>query len=118
MTDRDLSNLKPAEAFLGQALTRPRLILCLVTMAAVGWIIIASAGVHILHVVMPSGQGWHVGDFVAAALMWGAMVLAMMLPSAAPMILTYAEIADTAARKGERIVSPFVLAAGYRYRIP
>ena len=29
------------------------------------------------------------------------------------MILTYAEIADTAARKGERIVSPFVLAAGY-----
>ena len=45
--------------------------------------------------------------------MWGAMTLAMMLPSAAPMILTYAEIADTAARKGERIVSPFVLAAGY-----
>ena len=28
------------------------------------------------------------------------------------MILTYAEIADTAARKGERIVSPLVLAAG------
>ena len=47
------------------------------------------------------------------ALMWGAMTLAMMLPSAAPMILTYAEIADTAARKGERIVSPFMLAAGY-----
>ena len=45
--------------------------------------------------------------------MWGAMTLAMMLPSAAPMILTYAEIADTAARKGERIVSPFMLAAGY-----
>ena len=47
------------------------------------------------------------------ASMWAAMTLAMMLPSAAPMILTYAEIADTAARKGERIVSPFVLAAGY-----
>ena len=41
------------------------------------------------------------------------MVLAMMLPSAAPMILTYAEIADTAARKGERVVSPLMLAAGY-----
>ena len=48
-----------------------------------------------------------------ARLMWGAMTLAMMLPSAAPMILTYAEIADTAARKGETVVSPFVLAAGY-----
>src|SRR5262245_61781925 len=45
--------------------------------------------------------------------MWCAMTLAMMLPSAAPMIFTYAEIADTAAGKGERIVSPFVLAAGY-----
>jgi len=47
------------------------------------------------------------------ALMWAAMTLAMMLPTAGPMILTYAEIADTAARKGERIVSPLVLAAGY-----
>jgi predicted metal-binding membrane protein len=37
----------------------------------------------------------------------------MMLPSAAPMIMTYAGIADTAARKNETIVSPFVLAAGY-----
>ena len=37
----------------------------------------------------------------------------MMLPTAAPMLLTYAEIAETAARKGERIVSPLMLAAGY-----
>ena len=29
------------------------------------------------------------------------------------MILTYAEIADTAARKGEPVVSPLVLTAGY-----
>ncbi len=31
--------------------------------------------------------------------MWCAMALAMMLPTAAPMILTYAELAETAARK-------------------
>jgi hypothetical protein len=37
----------------------------------------------------------------------------MMLPSAGPMIFTYAEIADTAARKNERIVSRLVLAGGY-----
>ena len=49
----------------------------------------------------------------AVALMWGAMILAMMLPTAGPMILTYAEIADTAARKGEHAVSPVVLIAGY-----
>src|SRR4029077_21066747 len=45
--------------------------------------------------------------------MWIAMTLAMMLPTAAGMIVTYAQIADTAARKGEPAVSPLVLAAGY-----
>jgi predicted metal-binding membrane protein len=68
------------------------------------------------HFGMPDGEfglTWGASGFALVALMWGAMALAMMLPSAAPMILTYAEIADTAARKGEPIVSPFVLAAGY-----
>jgi predicted metal-binding membrane protein len=45
--------------------------------------------------------------------MWLAMTFAMMLPTAAPMLLTYAEIADTAAAKGERVASPLLLAAGY-----
>jgi predicted metal-binding membrane protein len=45
--------------------------------------------------------------------MWVAMVLAMMLPTAAPMVLTYAEIAGTAAAKREPVVSPLTLIAGY-----
>jgi predicted metal-binding membrane protein len=45
--------------------------------------------------------------------MWVAMIFAMMLPSAGPMIITYSEIADTAARQGKRVVSPLVLTAGY-----
>ncbi len=52
-------------------------------------------------------------DLALTFSMWCAMVLAMMLPSGAPMIVTYAEIADTAARKGERVASPLALAAGY-----
>lgn len=63
--------------------------------------------------LMPEGIAWGVSGLVLVGLMWMAMALAMMLPTAGPMILTYAEIAETAARKGERIVSPFVLAAGY-----
>jgi predicted metal-binding membrane protein len=60
------------------------------------------------------GSGaWASLDFVLVWLMWCAMALAMMLPTAGPMILAYAEIADTAARKGERVVSPLALAAGY-----
>jgi predicted metal-binding membrane protein len=55
-------------------------------------------------------------DAAQAALvfaMWCAMALAMMLPTASPMILTYADLAETAARKGEPAASPLVLAAGY-----
>jgi predicted metal-binding membrane protein len=50
---------------------------------------------------------------VAAALMWVAMVMAMMLPVAGPMILAYAEMAETAARTGRRAASPLALTAGY-----
>jgi len=64
------------------------------------------------HFGMPEG-GWGANAVALMALMWGAMTLAMMLPSAGPMILTYAEIADTAARKDEHVVSPFVITAGY-----
>lgn len=51
--------------------------------------------------------------FVALLSMWFLMALAMMLPSAAPMIRTYCEIADTARAKGEPVVHPLVLVAGY-----
>lgn len=45
--------------------------------------------------------------------MWMLMAVATMLPSAAPMIRTYCEIADTAEAKGEAVVHPLVLVAGY-----
>ena len=66
-----------------------------------------------LSILAMPGESWGLMSFVVVGLMWAAMVLAMMLPSAGPMIFTYAEIADTAAAKGEPIVTPFVLAAGY-----
>jgi predicted metal-binding membrane protein len=46
-------------------------------------------------------------------LMWCAMALAMMVPTAGPMVMTYAQIADTAARKGEPVASPLMLVGGY-----
>ncbi|MEO5757894.1 MAG: DUF2182 domain-containing protein [Mesorhizobium sp.] len=49
----------------------------------------------------------------ALVLMWFLMAVATMLPSAAPMIRTYCEIADTARIKGEPVVHPLVLVAGY-----
>ena len=115
-----LSHLSGAAMSLTSALARPRWIAltCIATLTALGWLAIG----------LMVGTG-HTGSYVAAicridsstgvdglglaALMWAAMVLAMMLPTAGPMIVTYADIADTAARKGEPAVSPLVLAAGY-----
>ncbi|MBN9268901.1 MAG: DUF2182 domain-containing protein, partial [Mesorhizobium sp.] len=57
-----------------------------------------------------SGSGVEVLALVA---MWFLMAVGAMLPSAAPMIRTYCEIADTARAKGEPVVHPLVLVAGY-----
>jgi len=54
-----------------------------------------------------------IAQFAALTGMWFLMSIAMMLPSAAPMIRTYCEIADTAEAKGEAVVHPLVLVAGY-----
>ena len=137
------SHLPPGSGRLGAAFARPKLLaaLCVVALAGLGWLYLAvmvagmggpaatfGPGMAALDWLprplallcspalgidlMPEGNsGLTAFGFLAP--MWGAMVFAMMLPSAAPMILTYAEIAEAAARKGERIVSPFVLAAGY-----
>lgn len=75
------------------------------------------SGLGALAVLCRPAFGHHASTgFAEAALvfvMWTAMVLAMMLPTAGPMIMTYTEIADTAARKGERVASPLALVAGY-----
>ncbi len=91
---------------------------CIIALTAIGWLYVALLTVRMDGIIAAlcrptfgTGEIWAAGDMGLVAAMWAAMVLAMMLPSAAPMILTYAEIADTAARKGERIVSPFVIAA-------
>jgi predicted metal-binding membrane protein len=123
----DLSQLSPGTASLGHVFARPKVLagLCVIILAALGWLYLALlsaaattgsfGGVGFVQVLCGTLQDGFAGPYAAAVVfsMWCAMTLAMMLPSAAPMILTYTEIADTAVRKRERIVSPFVLAAGY-----
>ena len=134
--DHSLTHLPPAAAGLGRAFARPKRVaaVCVVALTGLGWaylaLMIAGSGGS----ASALGPGMGVFDVLPRALdaicrasfgpvsatsialialMWGAMVLAMMLPSAAPMILAYAEIAETAARKSESIVSPLALAGGY-----
>jgi len=121
--NRDLTHLSSAAGRLSAVFARPKVIAvaCVILLAGLGWAYLAlltagmngpSSAFDVLCRAMGDST-LRPTSVALIALMWGAMTLAMMLPSAAPMIFTYAEIADTAARKGERIVSPFVLAAGY-----
>jgi len=118
-TDQGFDYLPRAAAGVGAAFARPKWIAgaCVVALTALGWLALAlmtAANNDVFAAVCRPDTGALTASSVAiTALMWAAMVLAMMLPSAAPMILTYAEIADTAARKNETIVSPLTLAAGY-----
>jgi predicted metal-binding membrane protein len=106
-----------------RALVRPKLIAiaCVAMLVAAGWgylgLVLAgeSSGGLIGALCRPihgfagaSGTG-----FVLTFTMWSAMVLAMMLPTAAPMIVTYADLVATAAAKSEPAASPVVLIAGY-----
>ena len=88
--------------------------LCLATIITVsGLFLWMSAG--------PSIAGWLSllcspaadAGFAEITALWLAMTLAMMIPSAAPMIATYLDIWDAAAAKRMRIASPLWLASGY-----
>lgn len=59
---------------------------------------------------LDAGSG---AQFLALIAMWFLMAVATMLPSAAPMIRTYCEIADTARIKGEPVAHPLILVSGY-----
>ncbi len=51
--------------------------------------------------------------FLVGYAMWSTMAIAMMLPSATPMLRTYADIADVARGQGKSVVPVLVLLAGY-----
>lgn len=56
---------------------------------------------------------WDVSRFVLTFLMWAVMMMAMMLPSAAPFILLYARVGRSAAADGVVFAPTFWFAAGY-----
>ena len=90
---------------------------CIITVSALGWIYLAFAhasGTAMLDAICSaSAVSASARDVAVVFAMWIAMTFAMMLPNAAPMVLTYSEIADTAARKDVNVISPFALVAGY-----
>jgi predicted metal-binding membrane protein len=122
--DHRLIHLSVAEAGLHRVLMRPRALAftSLALLVAAGWVWLGLmlgaelSGGLLATLCRPAfGASTSPGaaELALTYLMWAAMTFAMMLPTAGPMVLTYAEIAETAAEKREHVVSPLVLMAGY-----
>lgn len=62
---------------------------------------------------MPGLRPWSMIDFVVMFVMWAVMMVAMMTPSAAPMILLYAAVARKTRAQGRPAPSSAAFAAGY-----
>jgi predicted metal-binding membrane protein len=104
------------ELMLRYSTDRPRLFmaLCLAVILSVsGLTLWISAGASLEGLIRAlCGPTANAGPVPLLA-MWMAMTLAMMIPSATPMIATYLDIAEAAAAKRMAIVSPLVLASGF-----
>lgn len=115
----DLSFPPPVTARLAKTAAHPRVVAMgsVLALAGLGWLYLGLAHANsdnaFAVICRPAAFTNDLADAPLMLGLWSAMVLAMMLPSAAPMILTYAEIADTAARKRINVVSPLVLVSGY-----
>ncbi len=61
----------------------------------------------------PEMDSWSIASLLPLFLMWAIMMVAMMLPSAAPMLLTFAAVARNRRRAERPYVPVSVFAAGY-----
>jgi len=64
-------------------------------------------------VAMAHLRPWDVGDFLLTLWMWVVMMVAMMLPSAAPMILIFARVGRKASEEGHPFATTGSFTAGY-----
>src|ERR1051325_1862592 len=96
-------------------------IACIVSLVMAGWLYLAvtlagmSDGTILEALCQPmfGASAFGAAQTILLFVMWCAMALAMMLPTAAPMILTYADLAAPATARGEPAASPLILTAGY-----
>ena len=62
---------------------------------------------------MPQFNQWTLNDLVSALLMWSVMMVAMMLPSAAPMILVFSAVNKKRLGDGREFVPTYIFVIGY-----
>jgi predicted metal-binding membrane protein len=107
------------DSMMGRALRHDRLLVAsgLLAIVLLSWAyLLSGAGTmqDMDGMLMPMSPGpWTLGYAVLMLLMWTVMMAAMMLPSAAPMILLYATIARGRHASGVRTTAPGMFVLGY-----
>lgn len=96
---------------------RPLVMGALLLVIALAWAyLLAGAGTlqEMGGMLMPMPAGpWSPGQALLMLVMWAVMMVAMMLPSAAPMILLYGSIARQRGAAGAELVGSLLFASGY-----
>jgi predicted metal-binding membrane protein len=96
---------------------RERLVLWggIAAVTALAWIYLLRAPMPSMDAMamatMPMAHHWSIGDASLTFIMWAIMMVAMMMPSATPMLSMYERVAST--RENPRAHQVWVFAAGY-----
>lgn len=103
---------------LEAALRRDRLLVAVVLLAitALAWTYIASlAATMQTHagMAMPQAKPWSIAETVGLAFMWTMMMIAMMIPSVAPVILLFASVSRRRRGQGVPATPVWVFTLGY-----
>ena len=103
--------------FLRLALERAQLASLLALVGAAGWAVVAWMTLDMGHpwvaLMMPTSAYWQPATVVAVVMMWATMMVAMMLPSAAPMIATFDNLERRKAGAEARSWRTTAFLAGY-----
>jgi len=102
-------------ATLPRLLLRERVIILLAIagMTALSWLYLLQLGRGMPDMAMPMSPRWTPAAFALTFAMWAVMMVGMMLPSAAPMILTFASLHRRKAAAVQRLMPTLLFASGY-----
>ena len=66
-----------------------------------------------LNLSIPVIEAWNLTDLVLLFIMWTVMMIAMMVPSAAPMILAFVTVNQRRGNNARPVVPTYVFVLGY-----
>jgi predicted metal-binding membrane protein len=93
---------------------RAIVVLGLAALTVTSWLYLISLSRRMaMDMTMPMSLSWSTTDFTFTFVMWSVMMVGMMVPSAAPMILTFAMVNRKRAERNAAFVPTSMFLAGY-----